>query len=1069
MSRAPDASALDSHISNSALVSPTPAPAGPAEVDATVADASRPPAGPADGSRAGVSAPHAHTARVSHAAAETSAAQITEEHRRAGGNGPKTPTPTTSATAAPALSPLAAAAAAGAAGAEAAAATATAAALMPPSPADDAIDVPRLHQRLGAYAAAYGLPAAAAAQLAALLATPLAARLLAAPPAALHAQHLVTDAYKPRMHVMYDKYMTGVTADFALVVRRAPPAADPAALPTANPVLWRRFTAAAAALSRRHIGSAAVSGASTVGEANAALAYEQRNGSGGGYVFGYGEEPYGPYEVEALRTQFGLELPATLLEQCRTQGVAAVTWQRIGGGVRPQPLATASAAAGAAAGGGGGGGGGGRTRLPLAQSPVNHPHQGAHDEAGHSGHPGHRLRHRGFPPPEGHDSEAAEAEAEVALREGDDVYASDASESEDGGGGGGGGQSGANTGSGEAGGGMTGRAEPSPRPQAAAAAAAAATVEPGTGEGTGTGTGAGTGTSGDEATDYAGRVAIASGPIVAASLAETTLMQLFQETAVQAQAASLTKQYSSGSSCGSGGAGGSSELGRDGSSTTSTSTSTMSAASGSGSRASGNGGAAATGSCTEPYCFDRTERLANSLVRLALTVERINGLRHGLRVALFAGRRSSDLLYLLLQNLYAAAHLHAYAGTSSLFAAATVCRHWAGMHVPERERWGGPGRLVGTHAHEMSMALQQLLAPYDAEAGRRAGLRRPLALSPLLAHLLFLAANGGGGPGGGGATALADTFTTPAFISVARAAAVPPSFRRDVESEYGWSIPEHARCFDLFRVWRIDSGRYEEVAGQVVAAWEERCAELAAAGRPPLRLPHLMHSNLDSVEQIAQVAALPERIRPSTLAFGTLADGFLPFLPTTVAAAAAADAVDAAAGAAAAAAGTAQQQQRKQKQQDQQQQLLQQQQQQSRPTIGLASVVMKLVQARPPRPLPPLAQAEPTTPTGMDAAAGSGLFSPKAPPPRQPPCAVKLGDGEVGPTGTKAQVDPRLPAAAAQRALQAALDLAHTSTSRRLDEAAVSAVLSEAYDAITRDGVLMAAPAVAAAATGATE
>ena len=54
-------------------------------------------------------------------------------------------------------------------------------------------------------------------------------------------------------------------------------------------------------------------------------------------------------------------------------------------------------------------------------------------------------------------------------------------------------------------------------------------------------------------------------------------------------------------------------------------------------------------------------------------------------------------------------------------------------------------------------------------------------------------------------------------------------------------------------MWRIDSGRYEEVAAQVVAAWEERCGELAAAGRPPLRPPQLMHSNLDSVEQIAQV------------------------------------------------------------------------------------------------------------------------------------------------------------------------------------------------------------------------
>lgn len=65
----------------------------------------------------------------------------------------------------------------------------------------------------------------------------------------------------------------------------------------------------------------------------------------------------------------------------------------------------------------------------------------------------------------------------------------------------------------------------------------------------------------------------------------------------------------------------------------------------------------------------------------------------------------------------------------------------------------------------------------------------------------------------------------------------------------------------------------------------------------------------------------------------------------------------------------------------------------------------------------------------------------------------------AAPTTRPLQVDPRLPAAAAQRALQAAAELAHTSSSRRLDEAAVSAVLSEAYDAVTRDGVLMAAAA----------
>ncbi len=134
--------------------------------------------------------------------------------------------------------------------------------------------------------------------------------------------------------------------------------------------------------------------------------------------------------------------------------------------------------------------------------------------------------------------------------------------------------------------------------------------------------------------------------------------------------------------------------------------------------------------------------------------------------------------------------------------------------------------------------MQQLLAVYDWEAGRRcdaalaankqqqqqqqqqqtspshtpapsspphnAGTSTTtaaaaVAVTPLLAHLLFLAANGGGGPDGGGATALADTFTSAAFVAVARAAAVPPAFRADVEASHSWVVPEGANCFDLFR------------------------------------------------------------------------------------------------------------------------------------------------------------------------------------------------------------------------------------------------------------------------------
>ncbi|PNH05120.1 hypothetical protein TSOC_008647 [Tetrabaena socialis] len=664
----------------------------------------------------------------------------------------------------------------------------------------ESIDVPRLYRRLDAYAAAYGIPESAARQMQELLHSPLAMRLVSMPQARLY-DILVTDAYKPRMHVMYDRFMTGVRADFALVPRRLPsPAADPATLPTRRPELWAAFESAAVALQ--------------------------------------GLVPYGPCEVEALRTQFGLEMPRSLLERAHREGVAPVSWQPVG---QPQQHAASQGAAASRSDGG-------------------------------------------------------------------------------------------------------------------------------------------------------GCVAVASGALVSASLVETSLMQRFQQLAVAAQVAELREAF---------------EVAAPPS--------------------------PASPAPPGPLPLDRTERLASSLARLALTVEAINALRHGCKVALFAGRRSSDLLYLLLQNLYGASQLHGYGGTSSLFVAAVVGREWGGMGLPERERWGGAGRLVGTHAHEQTSAVQQLLSAYDVEAGRRCGLPHPVAVTPLLAHLLFLAANGGGGPGGAGATALPDTFTTPAFLAVARAAAVPRAFRADVEGATGWAVPEHARVFDLFRMWRLDSGPYEPLAELIVAAWEERCAELRAEGRPELPRPQLMHSNLDSVDHIARMCRLDARIRPTVLAFGTLADGFLPFLRPEQRGEAGRPLEPQGAGpppppapllhgaGPSPAPGPAGPQQHAGADD-------------ARPTLGLASVVMKLVQARAPRPLPPLAAGGP-------------------PPPPPPACAIKLGDGNSG----KAQTDPRLEPGAAAEVLAEAVAMARGSAvAAALDAVAISAVLAEAYEAVTRRGVLMA-------------
>lgn len=127
-------------------------------------------------------------------------------------------------------------------------------------------------------------------------------------------------------------------------------------------------------------------------------------------------------------------------------------------------------------------------------------------------------------------------------------------------------------------------------------------------------------------------------------------------------------------------------------------------------------------------------------------------------------------------------------------------------------------RLVGTLAHEVPMALEQLLG--------RAGVLNSLVnsgdctkfvpgggqIAALLAHLLMLRTNGGLAE----ATALPDTFGTRDFVAAALAAKIPSAFWEDVAALHPeeWSgVPESlrgdgARVFDLFRVWRMDSGDY---------------------------------------------------------------------------------------------------------------------------------------------------------------------------------------------------------------------------------------------------------------------
>ncbi|CAL8464515.1 g4050 [Coccomyxa elongata] len=271
--------------------------------------------------------------------------------------------------------------------------------------------------------------------------------------------------------------------------------------------------------------------------------------------------------------------------------------------------------------------------------------------------------------------------------------------------------------------------------------------------------------------------------------------------------------------------------------------------------------------------LDRTERLANALGHLAGVLQELSALEGShVKMALFAGRRSSDRLYLLLQNLLCARHLPHYMGTSSVFAVTLIDRALRDLGITDaQQRVPYTGRLVGTHAHELVMITAKLLARYDDAAGSA---EAPIPIAALLAHLLYLRANGGLDS----AIALADTFGTAAFVEAALVSEVPAEFLEDMADTYPQESQPQPGCmvFDLFTTWRLDSGSYEEIAEVVVSAWERRCAAVPQGMRPPQR-PALMHSNLRSAEEVLQVCSLPERIRPAFCAFGGVTDGFLPF------------------------------------------------------------------------------------------------------------------------------------------------------------------------------------------------
>lgn len=85
---------------------------------------------------------------------------------------------------------------------------------------EEVIDVPRLISRLTAYAEQYGVPQALSSGLQAIICSQAVQELLHLPGPEWDGL-LVNDLYKAKMHRMISKYCTGVTAEFALNVRRA--------------------------------------------------------------------------------------------------------------------------------------------------------------------------------------------------------------------------------------------------------------------------------------------------------------------------------------------------------------------------------------------------------------------------------------------------------------------------------------------------------------------------------------------------------------------------------------------------------------------------------------------------------------------------------------------------------------------------------------------------------------------------------------------------------------------------------------------------------------------------------
>mmetsp|Transcript_100959 Transcript_100959/g.292028 ORF Transcript_100959/g.292028 Transcript_100959/m.292028 type:complete len:581 (+) Transcript_100959:50-1792(+) len=117
--------------------------------------------------------------------------------------------------------------------------------------------------------------------------------------------------------------------------------------------------------------------------------------------------------------------------------------------------------------------------------------------------------------------------------------------------------------------------------------------------------------------------------------------------------------------------------------------------------------------------------LADAFCRCVRSVHAAGGT--GLRGGLMTGRRTGGLALMLLQSLYAQAHLRDAGGNSLLLGTSSVTSRYmlldAGV-LPERVP-----KCMGTHAHELQMVISAIFGELDDKAG--------MPITQVIAHMLY--------------------------------------------------------------------------------------------------------------------------------------------------------------------------------------------------------------------------------------------------------------------------------------------------------------------------------------------